>query len=65
MVFPRAEVLNSQARGSEPESTEWTAAASIFYAGDWKQLPALVARWAPRGAGLTEVTRTAVRSISD
>ena len=42
IVFPRVEVLHTQGRADDPETTEGTAAASIFYAGDWRQLRALV-----------------------
>jgi hypothetical protein len=42
LVFPRAEVLHTEARPGEPEATEWIAAASLFYANDWRQLRALV-----------------------
>jgi hypothetical protein len=42
LVFPRLEVLHTQPHAEQAESTEGTAAASIFYAGDWRQLRALV-----------------------
>jgi hypothetical protein len=42
LIFPRLEVEHTEAHANQPESTEWTAAASIFYTGDWKQLRALV-----------------------
>jgi len=42
LVFPRAEVLHTDARAGEPESNEWKVGASVFYTSDWRQLRALV-----------------------
>lgn len=42
LVFPRVEALRTSAYAGLPSETEWIAAASIFYASDWRQLRSLV-----------------------